>query len=339
MSTLLNVLMDEIELSKSKETWDGYWMEAIQEAENEENAQVTFESIVGGDNAVKKGLSGIVRWISSLGSNNRKLAFDMSIFEKIDKSKISKDVTGVATPEYVKVVTDLLASEPTFTRSDLSRMARLTEKVSYKRTDAGNIAKFLSSLTAGVSWYYVFKAFTVAPGYGIFAIGFNILSLVLSIYSFNETKYTTIKMKDSEVNELLDLTCKMYNSFIGVNSSTIDNNSLAKADELINLLSSKEKTTITVADQNKVADMLLEVSKSFNKNNSEVIKYTMDKSNIKIFKNFIKDVRSGDKAFREMDDNILTKMENIITLGDKLVIISRKLADASNTIMREIRNW
>ena len=102
-------------------------MEAIQEAENEENAQVTFESIVGGDNAVKKGLSGIIRWISSLGSNNRKLAFDMSIFEKIDKSKISKDVTGVATSEYVKTFTDCINSMKLLSEADIAKIKEIAE--------------------------------------------------------------------------------------------------------------------------------------------------------------------------------------------------------------------
>ena len=335
MSILLNVLIDDIELSKSKETWDSYWMEAIQEAENEENAQITFESIVGGDNAVKKGLSGIVRWISSLGYNNKKLAFDMEIFEKIDKSKISKDVTGVATPEYVKVVADLLASEPSFTRSDLNRMARLTEKVSFKKTDAGNIAKFLSSLTAGISWYYVFKAFTVTPGYGIFAIGFDILSLILSIYSISETKYTTSNMKDSEVNELLDLTCKMYNSFININSSTIDNNSLTKADELINLLSSKEKTTITVADQNQVADMLLEVSKA-----KDQVKNSIPTINKQGALGSIYSIGSEFKrGFKGIDPEIYNKCNDIIKLTTKVNVYMDALAGASKTIASDIRKW
>ena len=127
MSTLFNAIIEEMEVTQAKETWDAYWMEAIKESEDMENAEISFESIVDGDNAVKKGLSGIVRWLSSLGSNNKKLAWDMSIFEKIDKSKISKDVTGVATPEYVKTFTDCINSMKLLNESDIAKIKEIAE--------------------------------------------------------------------------------------------------------------------------------------------------------------------------------------------------------------------
>ena len=72
-----------------------------QEIEEYCGFDVYFESIVSGDNVVKKFLSKIGKSLSTF-SNDGKIKFDTSVFEKIDKSKISKDVTGVATPEYVK---------------------------------------------------------------------------------------------------------------------------------------------------------------------------------------------------------------------------------------------
>ena len=79
----------------------------------------SFESIVTGDNFAKKFLSRLGKAISTF-SNSSKVKFDVEVFEKIDKSKISKDVTGVATPEYVKTFTDILLAEPVFTKSDLT---------------------------------------------------------------------------------------------------------------------------------------------------------------------------------------------------------------------------
>ena len=113
-------------------------------------SDIAFESIISGDNTVKKFLSRIGKSMSTF-SNSSKVKFDASIFEKIDKSKISKDVTGVATPEYVKTFTDILLAEPVFTKSDLTRMARLTEKVRYKTSADGAIASLLSSAFSGAS--------------------------------------------------------------------------------------------------------------------------------------------------------------------------------------------
>ena len=170
------------------------------------------------------------------------------------------------------------------------------------------------------------------------SIGLDIISIILSIYRNKNTKFTAENMKESEINELLDLTCKLFNSFVGINSTTIDNKSLENADDIIRVLSDKKTTTITVEDQNKVADMLLKVSK-FGQTKYEVPKYTMNKSNIKIFKEFISDIKVTDRSLNYMNDDVLDKMDMILQLASKLVAVSEKLVDASNTIMRDIRNW
>ena len=187
---------------------------------------ISFESIVTGDNFAKKFLSRLGKAISTF-SNSGKIKFDIEVFEKIDKSKISKDVTGVATPEYVKTFTDILLAEPVFTKSDLTRMARLTEKVRYKTSADGAIASLLSSAFSGASWFLIFKQlFTgFTPALAFMSIGLDIISIILSIYRNKNTKFTAENMKESEINELLDLTCKLFNSFVGIDSTTIDNKS------------------------------------------------------------------------------------------------------------------
>ena len=84
--------------------------------------------------------------------------------------------------------------------------------------------------------------------------------------------------------------------------------------------------------------MLLKVSK-FSQTKYEVPKYTMNKSNIKIFKEFISDIKVTDRSLNYMNDDVLDKMDMILQLASKLVVVSEKLVDASNTIMRDIRNW
>ena len=299
---------------------------------------VYFESIISGDNAVKRFLSKIGKAMTTF-SNGGKIKFDTSVFEKIDKSKISKDVTGVATPEYVKVFHDIVLREPTFSNSDLNRLAVLTQKVTFKNSDAGLIARFISRSAGLTSWYFLITGIFVDASRLIIYLALELVSQVLRIYVINDSKYTTEKMTDAEVNEMLDLTCKLFNSFIGIDSTNIDSNSLSTADNIIDSLSRTSSTTISVADQNKVADMLLEVAKKYNQQKREITKYTMDKSYLKIYKEFMSDVKRGDARVRDMDDNMVTKMDNIVNLATKISTISDKMATASNTIMRDIRKW
>ena len=146
-------------------------------------------------------------------------------------------------------------------------------------------------------------------------------------------------MTDEQVHETLDLTCKLFNSLIGINSTTIDDKSLDAADKIIASLSNPTKTTITVEDQKEVANMLLEVAKKYSQQKREVTRYTMDKSYLKIFKEFMSDVKVTDRRVRDLDDSMLYKMDGIISMATKLTKLSDKMAIASNTIMRDIRNW
>ena len=300
---------------------------------------VYFESIVSGDNVIKKFLSKIGKSLSTF-SNDGKIKFDTSVFEKIDKSKISKDVTGVATPEYVKPFYEIIVRDPIFTNVDLNKLARLTEKVSTINSDTGTLASFLSRLTGVSSWYFLISGVIGRSATRVFVyMALEIISIVLRAYSNSDAKYTTEKMTDEQVHETLDLTCKLFNSLIGINSTTIDDKSLDTADKIIASLSNPTQTTISVEDQKEVANMLLEVAKKYNQQKREVTRYTMDKSYLKIFKEFMSDVKVTDRRVRDLDDSMLYKMDGIISMATKLTKLSDKMAVASNTIMRDIRNW
>lgn len=300
---------------------------------------VYFESIVSGDNVIKKFLSKIGKSISTF-SNDGKIKFDTSVFEKIDVSKISKDVTGVATPEYVKPFYEIIVRDPIFTNSDLSRLAKLTEKVSTINSDTGTLASFLSRLTGVSSWYFLISGVIGRSATRVFVyMALEIISIVLRAYSNSDAKYTTGKMTDEQVHETLDLTCKLFNSLIGINSTTINDKSLDATDKIISSLSNPTKTTITVEDQKEVANMLLEVAKKYSQQKREVTRYTMDKSYLKIFKEFMSDIKVTDSRIRDLDDSMLYKMDGIISMATKLTKLSDKMAVASNTIMRDIRNW
>ena len=300
---------------------------------------VYFESIVSGDNVIKKFLSKIGKSIGTF-SNDGKIKFDTSVFEKIDKSKISKDVTGVATPEYVKPFYEIIVRDPIFTNSDLHRLAILTEKVTTKNSDLGTLAKFLSSISGAFSWFFLITGVLGASVSRVIVyVALEIISLVLRAYSNSDAKYTTEKMTDEQVHETLDLTCKLFNSLIGINSTTIDDKSLDTADKIIASLSNPTQTTISVEDQKEVANMLLEVAKKYSQQKREVTRYTMDKSYLKIFKEFMSDVKVTDRRVRDLDDSMLYKMDGIISMATKLTKLSDKMAVASNTIMRDIRNW
>ena len=260
--------------------------------------------------------------------------------KKIDKSKISKDVTGVATPEYVKPFYEIIVRDPIFTNSDLNRLAILTEKVTTKNSDLGTFAKFLSSLSGAFSWFFLITGVLGASVPRVIVyVALEIISLVLRAYSNSDAKYTTEKMTDEQVHETLDLTCKLFNSLIGINSTTIDDKSLDAADKIIASLSNPTQTTISVEDQKEVANMLLEVAKKYSQQKREVTRYTMDKSYLKIFKEFMSDVKVTDRRVRDLDDSMLYKMDGIISMATKLTKLSDKMAVASNTIMRDIRNW
>ena len=300
---------------------------------------VYFESIVSGDNVIKKFLSKIGKSISTF-SNDGKIKFDTSIFEKIYVSKISKDVTGVATPEYVKPFYEIIVRDPIFTNSDLNKLARLTEKVSFVNSDAGTLASFLSRLTGVSSWYFLITGVLgVSIPRVITYMALEIISIVLRAYSNSDAKYTTEKMTDEQVHETLDLTCKLFNSLIGINSTTINDKSLDATDKIISSLSNPTKTTITVEDQKEVANMLLEVAKKYSQQKREVTRYTMDKSYLKIFKDFMSDIKVTDRRIRDLDDSMLYKMDGIISMATKLTKLSDMMAVASNNIMRDIRNW
>lgn len=350
MSTLFNAI-EEMEVTQAKETWDAYWMETIKESEDMENAEISFESIVDGDNAVKKGLSGIVRWLSSLGSNNKKLAWDMSIFEKIDKSKISKDVTGVATPEYVKTFTDCINSMKLLNESDIAKIKEIAETLKKDpkapRNFLRGVALVLSILSglggvtriAGARTYIaIVTAFGTTMGA---AITTTIIGILCSIFwawlwyfiSKNNIDGTTTSR--FEVNTLLDILAKLQNHIIGIEGSEITDATFSKVDSLTASLKAPGSTTITVADQNKVADMLLEVSKA-----KDQVKNSIPTINKQGALGSIYSIGSELKrGFKGIDQDIIDKCNKIIMLTTKVNTYMDALAGASKTIAADIRKW
>jgi hypothetical protein len=351
MSTLFNAIIEEMEVTQAKETWDAYWMEAIKESEDMENAEISFESIVDGDNAVKKGLSGVMRWLSSLGSNNKKLAWDMSVFEKIDKSKISKDVTGIATPEYVKTFTDCINSMKLLNESDIAKIKEIAETLKKDpkapRNFLRGVALVLSILSgldgvtriAGARTYIaIVIAFGTTMGA---AITITIIGILGSIfwawlwYFISKNNIDGTSTSRSEVNTLLDILAKLQNHIIGIEGSEITDATFSKVDSLIASLKAPGSTTITVADQNKVADMLLEVSKA-----KDQVKNSIPTINKQGALGSIYSIGSELKrGFKGIDQDIIDKCNKIIMLTTKVNTYMDALAGASKTIAADIRKW
>ena len=351
MSTLFNAIIEEMEVTQAKETWDAYWMEAIKESEDMENAEISFESIVDGDNAVKKGLSGIVRWLSSLGSNNKKLAWDMSIFEKIDKSKISKDVTGVATPEYVKTFTDCINSMKLLNESDIAKIKEIAETLKKDpkapRNFLRGVALVLSILSglggvtriAGARTYIaIVTAFGTTMGAAITTTIIGILGSIFWAwlwYFISKNNIDGTTTSRSEVNTLLDILAKLQNHIIGIEGSEITDATFSKVDSLTASLKVLSATTITVADQNKVADMLLEVSKA-----KDQVKNSIPTINKQGALGSIYSIGSELKrGFKGIDQDIIDKCNKIIMLTTKVNTYMDALAGASKTIAADIRKW
>ena len=351
MSTLFNAIIEEMEVTQAKETWDAYWMEAIKEAEDMENSEISFESIVDGDNAVKKGLSGIVRWVSSLGSNNKKLAWDMSIFEKIDKSKISKDVTGVATPEYVKTFTDCINSMKLLNESDIAKIKEIAETLKKDpkapRNFLRGVALVLSILSglggvtriAGARTYIaIVTAFGTTMGAAITTTIIGILGSIFWAwlwYFISKNNIDGTTTSRSEVNTLLDILAKLQNHIIGIEGSEITDATFSKVDSLTASLKAPGSATITVADQNKVADMLLEVSKA-----KDQVKNSIPTINKQGALGSIYSIGSELKrGFKGVDQDIIDKCNKIIMLTTKVNTYMDALAGASKTIAADIRKW
>jgi len=351
MSTLFNAIIEEMEVTQAKETWDAYWMEAIKESEDMENSEISFESIVDGDNAVKKGLSGIVRWLSSLGSNNKKLAWDMSIFEKIDKSKISKDVTGVATPDYVKTFTDCINSMKLLNESDIAKIKEIAETLKKDpkapRNFLRGVALVLSILSglggvtriAGARTYIaIVTAFGTTMGAAITTTIIGILGSIFWAwlwYFISKNNIDGTSTSRSEVNTLLDILAKLQNHIIGIEGSEITDATFSKVDSLIASLKAPGSATITVADQNKVADMLLEVSKA-----KDQVKNSIPTINKQGALGSIYSIGSELKrGFKGIDQDIIDKCNKIIMLTTKVNTYMDALAGASKTIAADIRKW
>ena len=351
MSTLFNAIIEEMEVTQAKETWDAYWMEAIKEAEDMENSEISFESIVDGDNAVKKGLSGVMRWLSSLGSSNKKLAFDMSIFEKKDKSKISKDITGVATPEYVKTFTDCIKNMKFLSEADYGKLKSIAEELKKDPKAPRNVLRVIALIFSiggalqtagytlgarGVMATLIAFGYTTAGAAGVIIA--NIISSCIGTllwYIISKNNIDGASTNKSQVNTLLDLLAKIQNNIIGIDGSEISESTFSKVESLTASLKAPGSTTISVADQNKVADMLLEVAKV----KDQIKNKPIDINKQGALGSLYSIGSEFKRGFKGIDQNVIDRCNSIITLTTKVNTYMDALAGASKTIAADIRKW
>jgi len=297
--------------------------------------ETVFESIVSGDNFIKSAFSKIFKNILNIDSKS-KIEFDIEVFSKIDKAKISKDVTGVATPEYVKTFCDIMSAK-LLSSDDVNRLKYLLSKFKEGSFNDNFKSKLNILLTADILSILGMLTTMLTVGVGELTIIFLILGVV-SVIAMAVTALDINKYKGSvtieEIHELIDLIAKLLNVYVhNGNTSTIDEKSYKSAERLIEQLKSPPSTTITVADQNKVADMLLEVSKNVNKDEiigSKRARYLVNISQtVKILTN--NDIQA--------DSKLLGKIEGINRLANHACLLSKAIAEANNTIMRDIRKW
>ena len=191
---------------------------------------------------------------------------------------------------------------------------------------SSSIISYLASVTS---------LFTI--GFGHISSAFLLIEMlcVISMFVVMSDAY---KYKGSvtidEINEIIDLISKLLNAYVhNGNTTTIDSESYKSAERLIAQLKAPAATTITVADQNKVADMLSTLAVNNNKTNivgSSRAKYLVNVSQtVKILMN--NDIQA--------DANLLGKIEGINRLANHALLLTKAIAEASNTIMRDIRKW
>ena len=296
---------------------------------------ITFESIVSGDNFIKSTFSKIFKNILNIDTKS-KIEFDIKVFEKIDKSKITKDVTGVATPEYVKTFYDIMSAK-LLSIDDANRLKYLLTKFKEGYFNDDFKSKINILLTADILSILGMFTTMLTVGVGQLTILFLILGMVsviaMAVTSMDVTKYKG-SVTIEEIHELIDLIAKLLNSYVhNGNTSVIDEKSYKSAEMLIEQLKSPTQSTITVADQNKVADMLLEISKNINKD--EIIGTKRARYLVNISKT-VKILANNDI---QADSKLLGKIEGISRLANHACLLSKSIAEASNIIMRDIRKW
>ena len=301
----------------------------------DDSEDITFESIIKGDNVVKSTLSKIFKNILNFDPKS-KIEFDNDVFKKIDKSKISKDVTGVATPEYVKSFCDVMTAN-LLSSNDANRLAYLLTKFKEGYFDDKLKSKVNILFSSSIISYLASVTSLFTIGFGHISSAFLLIEMlcVISMFVVMSDAY---KYKGSvtidEINEIIDLISKLLNAYVhNGNTTTIDSESYKSAERLIAQLKAPAVTTITVADQNKVADMLSTLAVNNNKTNiigSSRAKYLASVSQtVKILMN--NDIQA--------DANLLGKIEGINRLANHALLLTKAIAEASNTIMRDIRKW
>lgn len=297
--------------------------------------ETVFESIVSGDNFIRSTFSKIFKNILNIDTKS-KIEFDIKVFEKIDKSKISKDVTGVATPEYVKTFCDIMTAK-LLSSDDANRLKYLLSKFKEGSFNDDFKSKLNILLTADILSVLGMFTTMLIVGVGELTMIFLILGVV-SVIAMAVTALDITKYKGSvtieEIHELIDLIAKLLNVYVhNGNTSVIDEKSYKSAERLIEQLKSPSNSTITVADQNKVADMLLEVSKNVNKD--DIIGFKKARYLVNISQT-VKILTNNDI---QADSKLLGKIEGINRLANHACLLSKAIAEASNTIMRDIRKW
>ena len=327
-------IIEIIEEDKFTAEFESVKAEILESLPND-SEDISFESIIKGDNVIKSTLSKIFKNILNFDPKS-KIEFDNDVFKKIDKSKISKDVTGVATPEYVKSFCDIMTAN-LLSSTDANRLAYLLTKFKEGYFDDKLKSKVNILFSSSIISYLASVTSLFTIGFGHISSAFLLIEMlcVISMFVVMSDAY---KYKGSvtidEINEIIDLISKLLNAYVhNGNTTTIDSESYKSAERLIAQLKAPAATTITVADQNKVADMLSTLAVNNNKTNivgSSRAKYLVNVSQtVKILMN--NDIQA--------DANLLGKIEGINRLANHALLLTKAIAEASNTIMRDIRKW
>lgn len=326
-------IIESIEEDKFKAEFESIKSKILENL-SDNSEDISFESIVKGDNFIKSTFSKIFKNIFNV-NRSAKVNFDFKSFKKIDKSKIKKDVTGVANLNYVTNFCNIM-SKPLLNETDSRRLNELLTKFKEGMLDEG-FQKLLSrgslsvilinivSLISGLAIDIVFSLVGMATALLYYAI---IIIYLISLPNYKGT------ISFDEIRELIDLIAKLLNVYIGNgDSKVIDDNSFKAVRNATASLKIPNKSIIPVPDQEKIADMLSNLANSSNR--KEVLDYKQV-NKMDYISDFVSKI---DNDNIQNDRELLKKLEDISFLIEDINEFINAIVEASNTIMRDIRKW
>lgn len=326
-------IIESIEEDKYKAEFE-FIKSKILESLSDDSEDISFESIVKGDNFIKSTLSKIFKNIFNV-NRSAKINFDFKSFKKIDKSKIKKDVTGIANLNYVTNFCKIM-SQPLLNETDSKRLSELLNKFKEGMLDEG----FQKLLKHGSLSVILINIVSLISGLAI-DIVFSLVGMVTAllyyaiiiIYAISLPNYKGTISFD-EIREMVDLIAKLLNVYIGNgDSKVVDDSSFKAVRNATASLNIPNKSVISVSDQEKIADILSDLANS--SNHKEVLDYKQV-NRMDYISEFVLKI---DNSNIQNDTKLLKKLEDISFLIEDVSEFSDAIVEASNTIMRDIRKW